>query len=238
MCGFAGFFSAGRRFAPSLLTGAAQDLAHRGPDSSGLHEEPGCALVFRRLSIIDNRPVADQPMVDGATGARIVFNGEIYNHAKLREQLTDLGHTFHTTSDTETILVGYRQWGQGVIDKLEGMYAFIIVDPTEGIAIAARDPFGIKPLYLVETKDCIGLASEVRPLLRLKEASPDLDTILELLVYGFAAGSNSNLSGIERVPGGTVVENRRGGAAPDRVRPAGAARPAGRDLLGRCGDQN
>jgi asparagine synthase (glutamine-hydrolysing) len=206
MCGFAAFFAPGRRFAPSLLDGAEQDLFHRGPDSGGRWEDDGWALVFRRLSIIDNRAVADQPMLDQETGSLLVFNGEIYNHLVLRRDLEALGHRFRTESDTETLLVGYRQWGRGVLDRLEGMFAFVIVDQGKGVALAARDPFGIKPLYFVRTPECTAFASEMRPLLRLTDARTDADTVLELLVCGFAGGANSNLTGIERVPGGTFLE--------------------------------
>jgi asparagine synthase (glutamine-hydrolysing) len=206
MCGFAAFFAPGRRFAPALLDGVEQDLLHRGPDSGGRHDEEGWALVFRRLSIIDSRTVADQPMVDNETGSVLVFNGEIYNHAALRKELEQLGHRFQTDSDTEALLIGYRQWGRAILDRLEGMFAFVIVDRAKGLALAARDPFGIKPLYFVRTPECVAFASEMRPLQRLTDAQADADTVLELLVFGFAGGTNSNLAGIERISGGTFLE--------------------------------
>lgn len=206
MCGFAAFFAPNRRFAPSLLDSAERDLLHRGPDSGGRSEGEGYALVFRRLSIVDERSVADQPMTDEQTGTILVFNGEIYNHTELRRTLEGLGHRFRTRSDTESILIGYRQWGRAVVERLEGMYAFVLIDRANGVAVAARDPYGIKPLYVTRAKGYVGIASEARPLLRLTPAQADADTVLELLVYGFAAGDNSNLRDIERVPGGTLLE--------------------------------
>jgi asparagine synthase (glutamine-hydrolysing) len=216
MCGFAAYFAPGRRFAPSLLAGADADLRHRGPDSGRQLEGDGFALVFRRLSIVDVRSIADQPMLDEQTGAILMYNGEVYNQAVLRRELEGLGHRFATTSDTEVVLKGYRQWGRGVLDRLEGMYAFVIVDPARGMALAARDPYGIKPLYLVRTAEALGVASEARPLLRLVETRTDADTVLELLVFGYAAGSNSNYAGVERVPGGTFIEIPLAGGAPKR----------------------
>ncbi len=205
MCGLAAFFAPGRVFGDDLLAGADIDLRHRGPDSAGRAVAPGWALVFRRLSIMDPTEAADQPMTDPAGRCTLVFNGEIYNFRDLRRELEALGVRFRTTSDTEVILHGYLRWGLDVLDRLEGMYAFVLVDRAQSLAIAARDPFGIKPLYLCERAGTIGIASEMRPLLRLVEPRVDDVALAELLTFGWAAGSLSNLQGIERLPGGTVL---------------------------------
>src|SRR5450432_1249604 len=141
MCGLAAFFEAGRVFSDALLAGADRDLRHRGPDSAGRAAEPGWALVFRRLSIMDPTEVADQPMTDPSGRCTLIFNGEIYNFRDLRRELESSGVRFRTTSDTEVILHGYLRWGLDVLDKLEGMYAFVLVDRTQNVAIVARDPF-------------------------------------------------------------------------------------------------
>ncbi len=173
---------------------------------AGVRSWPGAALVFRRLAIIDTRAVSDQPMASADGRQTLVFNGEIYNFKDLRRELISAGVKLRTEGDSEVILEGYRHWGQGVVDRLEGMFAFVIVDHDKGIAFAARDPFGIKPLYLLRHGTLVGLASEMRPFARLVPPEPDPDALAELLVFGWAAGSLSNLKHIERLPGGTALE--------------------------------
>ena len=218
MCGFAALFDPGRTFEPSLLAGIDRDLFHRGPDSGGMHSTPGTALVFRRLAIIDTRAVSDQPMHSAGGRQTLVFNGEIYNYKSLRRDLLAAGVRLKTEGDTEVILEGYRHWGQGVVDRLEGMFAFTIVDQDKGLAFAARDPLGIKPLYMLRHGTLVGLASEMRPFARLVAPEPDPDALAELLSFGWAAGSLSNLRHIERVPGGTALVIPLGGGDVKRRR--------------------
>ncbi len=205
MCGFAAMFEPGRTFAPDLLRAMDADLFHRGPDSGGLDSRPGHALVFRRLSILDTRDDADQPMHDESGRYALVYNGEIYNYRALRGELETAGHKFRTTGDTEVLLRGFIEWGEGVLDRLEGMYAFVMVDHETRTVTAARDPFGIKPLYVMRQAGLTAFGSEMRPLRRLGETAPDPVALSELLLFRFAAGRLSNLTGIDRLPGGTVV---------------------------------
>ena len=205
MCGFAALFEAGRTFPPDLLQAMDADLYHRGPDSAGLSHLPGMALVFRRLSILDPAQVSDQPMTDETGRFTVVFNGEIYNYKALRAELTARGVRFRSKGDTEVLLHGYSQWGEALLDKLEGMYAFVLVDRKNRRAIAARDPLGIKPLYMLRRGALTAFASSMRPLTRLAPAQADEAALAELLTFHFAAGRLSNLKGIERIPGGTIV---------------------------------
>lgn len=205
MCGLAAFFEPGRRFPEALLAGADRDLLHRGPDSGGLAVEPGWALVFRRLAIMDPGSASDQPMTDEAGRCTLIFNGEIYNFRKIRAELEAAGARFRTNGDTETILQGYLHWGEAVLDRLEGMFAFVLIDRKRNVALAARDPFGIKPLYLCQRGNRIGIASEMRPLFRMTEPQPDEAALAELLTFTWAAGSLSNVRGIERVRGGMLL---------------------------------
>jgi asparagine synthase (glutamine-hydrolysing) len=205
MCGLAALIEPGRRFDPALLAAMGEDLRHRGPDSDGIVNEPAVALVFRRLSILDPTPRADQPMTDASGLVTLIFNGEIYNFRELRKELEAQGARFRTTGDTEVILQGYLAWGEAVFDRLEGMYAVILLDRRNGNVLAARDPFGIKPLYLVQNGALVGLASEMRPLTRLSPPEADPAALAELLTFGWAAGNMSNLKGIERVSGGTLL---------------------------------
>ncbi len=205
MCGFAAIFEPGREFPPPLLAGMEQDLYHRGPDSGAIQAEPGHALVFRRLAIMDPTAAADQPMTDPGGNLTLVFNGEIYNYQALKTELESHGHQFRTTGDTEVILHGYAQWRDGLLTRLEGMFALVIVDRARRCALVARDPFGIKPLYMTRHGKTVALASEMRPLYRLIAPRVDQAALAELLTFAWAAGRLSNITGIDRVPGGTAL---------------------------------
>lgn len=205
MCGFAALVEPGRLFEEPLLRAMEVDLAHRGPDGGTVAAEPGIGLVFRRLAILDPTRVADQPMSDEDGACTLVFNGEIYNYRFLRGALEREGVRFRSTGDTEVLLRGYLAWGEEILDRLEGMFAFALVDRRRRVVLAARDPFGIKPLYLLRHGRLVGLASEMRPFARLRPPVPDPAALAELLTFRFAAGGLSNLRDVERVPGGTLL---------------------------------
>ena len=214
MCGLVALFEPGRRFDPALLAGMEDDLFHRGPDSGGCVSEPGLALVFRRLAILDPGSQADQPMSDASGRCSLVFNGEIYNYRALRLALEQEGAHLRTSGDTEVVLEGYLRWGEDVLNRLEGMFAFCLVDRERGVALAARDPLGIKPLYMVHTGTTVAFASEMRPLFRLQSPQVDEAALAELITFGWAAGRLSNCRGIERLPGGTLVTVPLAGGVP------------------------
>ena len=205
MCGFVAIAEPGRVFPDSLLKEFEGDLYHRGPDAGGRLSEPSVALAFRRLAVLDPGNRADQPMTDLTGRYTIVFNGEIYNFRTLRENLRALGVPFRTTGDTEVILAGYAHWGREVFTRLEGMFALTIIDRHQREIIAARDPFGIKPLYVMRHSNLTAMASEMRPLARMRQLEVDHAALSELLVFRFAAGRLSNLSGIESLPGGMCL---------------------------------
>ena len=168
MCGLVGVFQrAGNRVEPDVLARMAEVIRHRGPDDEGQWIDGEVGLHHLRLSVID-LATGHQPMQSGP--AVIAFNGEIYNYVELREELKTLGCEFRTSSDTEVILQGYLQHGPAFVDRLNGMFAFVLVDRARGIAVAARDHFGIKPLYLHVTPEHILFASEIKALLRHPEA--------------------------------------------------------------------
>lgn len=153
MCGFVGFVDAaitGNALYPprDTLASMAQTIAHRGPDGEGYYvdEESGAGLGFKRLAIIDVAG-GDQPLLNEDGTVVLCFNGEIYNHHELRRQLEALGHRFTTQSDSEVVLHGYEQWGDSLLPKLRGMFAFVVWDSKAKRLFAARDAFGIKPLY-------------------------------------------------------------------------------------------
>ena len=206
MCGLAALFQRDRDFPEPLLAAIDRDLYHRGPDSGGVLAESGSALIFRRLAILDPDARSDQPMRDASGQFAIIFNGEIYNYRQLRAQLAQQGVRFRGSGDTEVILEGYKAWGEALLERLEGMYAFVITDSVRQEAIAARDPYGIKPLYVARQGDLTAFASEIRPLRRLVGTAVDPEAMGELLLYRFGGGRLSNLKGIELLPGGSLAK--------------------------------
>ncbi|MEZ5365634.1 MAG: asparagine synthase (glutamine-hydrolyzing) [Bryobacterales bacterium] len=148
-----------------LLRGLADAQRHRGPDDAGLYLDPGgrAGLAHRRLSIIDRSAAAVQPMASRDGRLRISFNGEIYNYRELRRELSD--YPFRTGSDTEVLLAAFERWDLGCLDRLVGMFAFLIWDEPRQRLVAVRDRFGVKPLYYHQRADGAMLfSSEIRPL--------------------------------------------------------------------------
>ncbi|XCB29040.1 asparagine synthase (glutamine-hydrolyzing) [Arcanobacterium hippocoleae] len=146
MCGFVGFVDEVEN-RETVLESMMNRIVHRGPDMGGQFFDGKVALGFRRLSILDLSEAGKQPMSNADGTVTIVFNGEIYNFQELRKELEDLGYEFHSAADTESLLHGYEAWGEKLLDKLRGMYGFVIWDRKRQRLFGARDIFGIKPLY-------------------------------------------------------------------------------------------
>ena len=164
MCGFCGFTTNLNRVDDIIIKNMTKKIAHRGPDSTGYHESYKLQIGFRRLSFLGLKD-GDQPIYNEDKSLGIVFNGEIYNHKKLREQLIEEGHTFETHADTEVILHAYEQYGEECVNKLRGMFAFVIFEPETGNIFAARDFFGIKPFYYTIANEEFIFASEIKSIL-------------------------------------------------------------------------
>lgn len=175
MCGIAGWYRrGGRPVAPEHVTQQCDQIVHRGPDDTGILAEGDFGFGMRRLSIIDI--VGGHQPISTADGRySIVFNGEIYNHPELRRELEAAGVRFQTHSDTETLLQSFVRWGDDAWLRLEGMYAAAIWDRADHSLTLARDPLGIKPLYLTEQNGGIAFASEIRALRVLPDHSFDPD---------------------------------------------------------------
>ena len=169
---------------------AVTTLNHRGPDGDGLYWSSSVVLGHTRLAIID-LDHGVQPMQDPESGLRITFNGEIFNHRELRRNLEVLGHRFQTDSDTEVILKAYAEWREDTVARLRGMFAFVIHDEKNGEVFAARDRFGIKPLYHARRGNSHFFASEMAALFATGqiEAETDIARYDEFLVFGYAAGA-------------------------------------------------
>ena len=164
MCGFAGFVgSVDNR--DQVLTAMMDTIVHRGPDSEGKYVDEDVALGFRRLSIIDLSEDGNQPLYNEDRSKVLVFNGEIYNYQELRKELLEAGHVFVSNTDSETLLHGYEQWGEKLVDRLRGMFAFAIWDRVEKKLFVARDMFGIKPLYYAQMNKTLMFGSEIKSFL-------------------------------------------------------------------------
>ena len=160
MCGIYGY----NWFDKLLADELGRLLRHRGPDESGLVEVSSGTIGVRRLSIID-RAGGRQPMASPDSTLVIAYNGEVYNYRDLMNRLARLGHRFATQSDTEVVLHAYEEWGESGLSKLNGMFAFAVVDRNTDSWFLARDPFGIKPLYYSNDGKKFAFASEIAPLL-------------------------------------------------------------------------
>ena len=160
LCGFSGRIDNGE----AVITNMMNRILHRGPDSEGMYIDENIHIGYRRLSIIDLAG-GDQPMYNEDRTIVLAFNGEIYNYQALREELTEKGHVFASNSDSETILHGYEEYGEGVVNKLRGMFAFVVYNIETGELFAARDYFGIKPFYYAVVDNQLIFGSEIKSIL-------------------------------------------------------------------------
>ena len=205
MCGI--WFSLG--FAPDPAN--IDVVAHRGPDGSGWKVFSSAAgpvaLGHRRLSIIDLSDAARQPMAY-AERYWIVYNGEIYNYIELREELEAAGHRFRTQSDTEVLLAALVQWGEAALGRLVGMFAFVVWDAAAQSIFAARDAFGIKPLYIFATPRGVALASEIKQFTGLSGFSAQLNIAraYDFLASGIMEHTDGTLfEGVRQLRGGECI---------------------------------
>ncbi len=211
MCGLAGIVNfSGAAIDPDRLAMADRALAHRGPDDRGIWTgrmgPATVGLVHRRLAIIDLSPNAAQPMWDRQGQLGIVFNGEIYNYRRIREQLKGL-FDFRTCCDTEVILAAYAQWGPQAWDRLAGMFAFGLLDCRKNQLWLVRDRFGIKPLWYTRSPDELIFASELPALLTMMPHRPRIDRtgLAEYLTLGMPLRQQTVLEGIHKLPPGCFL---------------------------------
>jgi asparagine synthase (glutamine-hydrolysing) len=204
ICGVAGGDPAGARDLAQLMSSA---MAHRGPDDEGLVTNDQVVLGMRRLSIIDVEG-GHQPMANEDSTVWVVQNGEIYNHLELRAQLSAHGHVFKTHSDTEVLLHAYEQWGEAMVERLNGMFAFAVHDRRAGAVFLARDRMGIKPLHYAVDGPRLVFASELKALLRDPALRRGVDpaALDEYLAYEFVPSPRTIVRGINKLrPGHTLT---------------------------------
>jgi asparagine synthase (glutamine-hydrolysing) len=208
MCGLVGLLRWGGVTQNDLaqVKSAAEVLAHRGPDGSGFWFDSQVALGFRRLKVIDLSPAGDQPMANEDASLHVVFNGEIYNYRELREELRGKGHVFKSQSDTEVLLHGFEEWGEELLPRLRGMFAFALWDSKHRRLLLARDPLGVKPLYFCERDDCVAFASEPKALFAMgipREIDPI--AIDEALTWRYVPAPRSGFKDVEKLPPGNLA---------------------------------
>jgi asparagine synthase (glutamine-hydrolysing) len=210
MCGICGYlpFDARERPPREVVDAMTAALSHRGPDASGVLVRSGVGLGHARLSIIDLRAEANQPMLSDDGEVALVYNGECYNFVELRRELESLGHGFRTDCDTEVVLRAYEQWGLDFLARLRGMFALGLWDGRQRKLILARDRIGQKPLFFFADDRALRFSSELRSLLQDPTIPRQVDgEALHLyLSLGFVPGSHGILQGLQKVePGGYVV---------------------------------
>ncbi|MEF8716482.1 MAG: asparagine synthase (glutamine-hydrolyzing) [Candidatus Accumulibacter necessarius] len=214
MCGiFGGVWRNGVHRLEAVLSDAARALRFRGPDDNGQETfqfgGATIALGHTRLSIIDLTSGGHQPMQSADRAVSIVFNGEIYNYRELRGELKRLGHRFASDSDTEVLLAAWRQWGQGCLLRLVGMFAFVVFDRGQGTITCVRDAFGIKPFFYSLEQGNFLFASEIPAIKELKQEKVELDwqRAYDYLVHGdYDSGPRTFLDGVFHLEPGHVLE--------------------------------
>ncbi|HLC66397.1 MAG TPA: asparagine synthase (glutamine-hydrolyzing), partial [Candidatus Nanoarchaeia archaeon] len=215
MCGIAGVFHFGTKakVEKDFLKKMANVLEHRGPDADGFYEDGHCGLAFRRLAIIDLKKRANQPLINKQGTFVLVFNGEIYNFKDLRRDLEGKGYHFETETDGEVILHGYAAYGEKIVHKLRGMFAFAIWDTVKRKLFLARDRVGKKPLFYFADQQRFVFASEMKALLQ----DPNIPRVLnsiglwDYLSYGYIPSPNSIFKDIQKLePGHYLTVDRTG----------------------------
>ena len=247
MCGIAGIFHPGtpKPVEPQRIAAMIGAMAHRGPDGEGIWTAPGVGFGHRRLSIIDLEG-SPQPMSDGAL--TVTYNGEIYNFAEVRAALIAKGAVFRTAGDTEVLLHGWRAWGPGMLERLNGMFAFALHDADRGTLFLARDRLGVKPLHHALLSDgSLAFASELKGLLAhpLVRRSPDLRAVEDYMAWGYVPDDACIVAGVRKLAAGHFLLVERGKAMPTprqwwdvdfSNRARGSAAALGEELLARMRD--
>ena len=224
MCGIAGFILEKPQEKPvDILKHMADQIVYRGPDDEGYYHQAVAGgratvgLAHRRLSIIDLSG-GHQPMTNRRGTTHIVFNGEIYNYRELRAELESLGHSFSSSSDTESIIAAYDQWGASCVKKLHGMFAFALWDEQKEELVLARDRFGKKPLYFWQRGQDLIFGSEIKTLLIHKQVDRKIDreAVWEYLQYRYVPWPKTLFTGIEKLPPASVATWKRGQLSVER----------------------
>ena len=202
MCGIVAFVDNEKpQLKDTLIKKMKDRIIHRGPDDEGQYVDDDVALGFRRLSFVDVKS-GNQPIFNEDQSKLIEFNGEIYNFEELRGELIEKGHTFTTHADTEVILHGYEEWGKDVLQKLRGMFAFIIWDTKTKEMFGARDHFGIKPLYYAQMNGTFFVGSEIKAFLDHPNFEIELNkrALKSYMTFQYNVTQETFFKGVYRLP--------------------------------------
>ncbi len=214
MCGICGIvhFDSGKPVVQNEIQRMADLITHRGPDDSGFYIKNNVGFGFRRLSIIDLHS-GHQPLANEDNTIWIVFNGEIYNHVSLREQLIAKGHKFKTGSDTETIVHLYEEYGADCVNHLRGMFGFAIWDEKKNKLFCARDRFGIKPFFYHLNHEQFIFGSEIKCVLSQTKSTSTLSIPMldQYLTYGYSSEDGTIYQNIQKLKPGHTLEIEAGG---------------------------
>ncbi|MBE6855312.1 MAG: asparagine synthase (glutamine-hydrolyzing) [Ruminococcus sp.] len=212
MCGYTGF-TAPSYDAKQTLEAMMERIRHRGPDASGSYIDEDIALGHRRLSIIDITEQGDQPIFNEDRSLVLVFNGEIYNYAELRDELLRKGHSFRTETDSEVLIHGYEQYGADLLPKLRGMFSFVIWDKNNKELFGARDFFGIKPLYYAQMNGSFLFGSEIKSFLPHPRFEKKLnEAVLEsYLTFQYSPTKDTFFEGVCKLPAAHWFRWKNGG---------------------------
>jgi asparagine synthase (glutamine-hydrolysing) len=211
MCGLSGIINLQhKQVDPAIIHRMSNCMAHRGPDADGFYIKDEVALGHRRLSIIDLSATANQPMFDASGRYAMIFNGEMYNFAEVKRQLT--GYPFKTHSDSEVILAAYSKWGADCLEKLGGMFVFVIWDLINHELFIARDRMGVKPLYYYVDANHFVFASEIRALLQsgLVPAKIDHAAVDDFLEFQSISFPHSIIENVKQLEAGAYLRVRSG----------------------------
>ena len=210
MCGIVGFIDKSKN-KKKIIKDMADLIKHRGPDSDGYYVNDDVALGFRRLSIIDLEG-GDQPIYNEDKTKLVFMNGEIYNYKELKEELINKGHKFSTNADTEVLLHGYEEYRESLLDKLRGMFAFVIYDIEKKELFGARDFYGIKPLYYYVTDDEFMYSSEIKSFLAHPNFKKELnrDMLEDYLTFQYSVGEESFFKDVYKLRPGHYFKYKEG----------------------------
>lgn len=211
MCGFVGFTNT-KDNSNRIIEDMMDKIRHRGPDSGGKYTDGDIALGFRRLSIIDITESGDQPIYNEDKSKVLLFNGEIYNFQSIREELIAKGHIFTTKTDSEVLLHGYEEYGESLLGKLRGMFAFVIWDTKTKELFGARDFFGIKPLYYALMGNTFMFGSEIKAFLAHPDFKKELnETALEnYLTFQYSPTNETFFKNVYKLPAAHCFKYKNG----------------------------
>jgi asparagine synthase (glutamine-hydrolysing) len=226
MCGISGIIHFdGQAVGKDQLAAMMKAMKHRGPNDEGMFVEQGLGLGFVRLSILDLSAAGHQPMFSADERYVLIFNGEIFNYIELRETLKTKGHVFRTQTDSEVLLAAYVEWGEAMLHRLNGMWAFVIYDRQDKIFFAARDRYGVKPFFYAVDDQRLLFGSDIRSITAVlgKKPTPDQESLFNFLAFNRTDMNNGTfLKEVKKLDHGHSIRIR---IAPDAPHEAHRIQP-------------